>query len=224
MTLTASGSTKPATSTVTISGVSGALSHTAAIDVTVRGIKTGSVPVDISSAFNVVGVHIDGSTFSSTDSLDGEGFSLSGMLLGKSQMWDGDLFKLGPANAPDVVTSQSISLPAGKFVSVDLLATGVEGSQDSQVFTVTYSDGTTTSFTQSLSDWYVPGDFTGESIAVTMPGRLTGNGSKDDRPFHLYGYSFALDSSKQTKSITLPDNRFVVVFAVSLVPVPSSAQ
>ena len=224
MTLAANSSTKPSTSTVTIRGVSGALSHTAAIDVTVRGIKTGSVPVDISSAFNVVGVHSDGSTFSSTDSLDGEGFALSGKLLGNTQTWDGDLFKLGSANAPDVVTSQSIPLPAGKFASVDLLATGVEGSQDSQVFTVTYADGTTSSFTQSFSDWYVPSDFTGESVAVTMPYRLVGNGTKDDRPFHLYGYSFALDSSKEVKSVTLPDNRFVVVFAVSLVPVPSSAQ
>jgi hypothetical protein len=206
---------------VTITGVSGALSHAATISVTVRGIKTGSVPVDISSAFNVTGFHADGSTFGSDDSLDGEGFALSRKLLGKTQTWDGDLFKLGPANAPDGVTSETIPLPTGKFASLDLLATAVEGSQDSQVFTIAYADGTTSSFTQSLSDWYVPGDFSGESVAVTMPYRLIGNGANDDRPFHLYGYSFALDSSKVVKSVALPDNRFVVVFAVSLIPASS---
>jgi alpha-mannosidase len=224
MTLTANSAVKPATSTVTITGVSGALSHTATISVTVRGIKTGSIPVDISPAFNVTGFHTDGSTFGSNDSLDGEGFAFSGNLLGKTQTWDGDLFKLGPVNAPDVATSLTIPLPAGKFASLDLLATGVEGSQDSQAFTFTYADGTTSSFTQSFSDWYVPSDFSGESVAVTMPYRLIANGTKDDRPFHLYGYSFALDSSKVVKSITLPDNRFVAVFAVSLVPVSSPAQ
>jgi alpha-mannosidase len=221
MTLTANSSAKPATATVTITGVSGALSHAATISVTVRGIKTGSVPVDISSAFNVIGFHADGSTFGSEDSLDGEGFALSGKLLGKTQTWDGDLFKLGPANAPDGVTSETIPLPTGKFASLDLLATAVEGSQDSQVFTIAYADGTTSSFTQSLSDWYVPGDFSGESVAVTMPYRLIGNGANDDRPFHLYGYSFALDSSKVVKSVALPDNRFVVIFAVSLIPASS---
>jgi alpha-mannosidase len=222
MTLAANSSTKPVTSTVTITGVSGALSHTATIGITLRGIKTGSLPVDISSAANLTGFYADGSTFGSNDSLDGEGFALSARLLGKTQMWDGDSFRLGPGNAPDVVTSQTIPLPAGKFASLDLLATGVEGSQDSQAFTVTYDDGSASSFIQSLSDWYVPSDFSGESVAVTMPYRLIASGAKDNRPFHLYGYSFALDSSKVIKSIRLPDNRFVVVFALSLVPVPST--
>ncbi len=223
MTLSANPSAKPATSTVTITGVSGALSHSDTISVSVRGIKTGSIPVAISSAFNLTGFYMDGSTFGANTSLDGEGFALSSNVLGRTQKWDGDLFNLGSANVPNVVTSQTISLPAGKFSSVELLATGVEGSQDSQVFRVTYADGTTSSFTQSLSDWYVPSDFSGESIALTMPYRLTANGGKDDRPFHLYGYSFALDRSKEVKSIALPDNRYVVVFAVSLIPIPPSS-
>jgi hypothetical protein len=222
ITLTASGSTKPVTSTVTITGVSGALSHTATIGLTVGRAKTGTVPVDLSTAFNVTGVYADGSTFAPTASLDGGGFALSGKLLGATQVWDGVSFKLGPANAPNAVTSKTISLPAGRFASLEMLATGVEGSQESQTFTVTYADGTTSSFTQSLSDWYVPGSFSGESAAVSMPYRLIGDGRKDDRPFHIYGYSFALDSSKVVSSLTLPAKREVLVFAVTLVPAPPS--
>jgi alpha-mannosidase len=222
ITLTASGSTKPVTSTVTITGVSGALSHTATIGLTVGRAKTGTVPVDLSTAFNVTGVYADGSTFAPTASLDGGGFALSGKLLGATQVWDGVSFKLGPANAPNAVTSKTISLPAGKFASLEMLATGVEGSQESQTFTVTYADSTTSSFTQSLSDWYVPGSFSGESAAVSMPYRLIGDGRKDDRPFHIYGYSFALDSSKVVNSLTLPAKREVLVFAVTLVPAPPS--
>jgi hypothetical protein len=55
-----------------------------------------------------------------------------------------------------------------------------------------------------------------------MPYRLIGDGRKDDRPFHIYGYSFALDSSKVVSSLTLPAKREVLVFAVTLVPAPPS--
>ena len=56
-------------------------------------------------------------------------------------------------------------------------------------------------------------------MAVNMPYRLRGDGSKDGRRFHLYGYSFALDRSKEVSSVTLPANRNVVVLAVTLVPI-----
>ena len=41
-------------------------------------------------------------------------------------------------------------------------ATGVNGNQANQTFTVNYSDGTSTSFTQSLSDWFTPQNYAGE--------------------------------------------------------------
>ena len=44
------------------------------------------------------------------------------------------------------------------------------------------------------------------------------DGSKDNRTFYIYGYSFNLDSNKAVRSITLPDNEHVLVFAMTLVP------
>ena len=64
------------------------------------------------------------------------------------------MFRFGPANAPDVVTGQTVTLPAGCFGALKILAAGVEGSQKSQTFTVAYADGTSSTFTQNLSDWY----------------------------------------------------------------------
>jgi hypothetical protein len=61
---------------------------------------------------------------------------------------------------------QTIALPAGKFSSLSLLGAAVNGSQGSQTFTVTYSDGSTTSITQSLSDWQKPQNYAGESKAL----------------------------------------------------------
>jgi alpha-mannosidase len=220
LTLTADDSAKLGTSTVTIIGTSGGLSHSMTGTLSVTEIKKGTVPVDLSSAYNVGAIHIDGSAFAPADSADGEGFAYSTEALGSTQLWDGVLFQIGPANAPDAVTDRTISLPPGKFSSLSFLATGVEGNQESQVFTITYADGTSSSITQNLSDWYEPSGYKGESQAVVMPYRLVADGAKDNRTFYLYGYSLNLDSSKGVHSITLPNNEHVLVFAVTLAPSP----
>jgi hypothetical protein len=99
-----------------------------------------------------------------------------------------------------------------------MLATGVNGNQASQAFTVTYTDNTTQSFTQSVSDWAHPQNFAGESIAVTMAHRDISDGTTQVRTVNLFAYSFAVNNTKTVKSITLPNNRNVVVLAITLVP------
>ena len=218
LTVTASPSIGAAAATVTITGVSGGLSRSLLLTVQVENSMAGTVPVDLSSAYNVTGIYSDDSTFTPSASLDGEGWAFSAQTLGASQEWDRVVFRLGPPNAPDVVSSATVTLPAGKFSSLRMLATGVEGSQESQVFTVTYKDGSSKQFTQNLSDWYLPQNYSGEAMAVDIPYRLTADGDKDARPFHIFGYSFPLDRTGTVRSITLPGNRHVVVFAMTLVP------
>jgi len=128
------------------------------------------------------------------------------------------VFRLGPPNVADAVTSKAVDLPAGNFASIRILATAVEGNQDHQIFTVNYSDGTSASFTQTLSDWSGVGHVRGETLAVRVPYRLAGDGSQDSNPFHLFAYSFSLDPTKQVRNVTLPENRNVAVFAITLVP------
>ena len=156
--------------------------------------------------------------FDEASSLDGGGFAFPAQPLGSTLEWDGVLFKVGPPNAPDVVTGKTVALPLGKFADLKMLATGVGGSQTSQTFKVAYADGTSSTFTQSLSDWYSPATFKGESTAASVPYRLSGDGETDDGTFHVFGYSFDLDSNKPVRSITLPNNRGVVVLAMALVP------
>jgi len=218
MTLTASASAPPTTSALTITGNSPGLSHAITTSITVTAVITGTVPVDLSSAYNVTGIYNDGSQFDPNASLDGDGFSFSEQLLGSEQVGDGVVFKLGPANAPNAVTGKTVGLPTGKFSSLKILAIGVNGAQEMQTFAVTYADGTSSSFTQSLSDWAYPRNFTGESEAVTMPYRLTADGEKDSRTFYAYGYSFSIDTNKVVRSISLPSNRDVLVFALTAVP------
>jgi hypothetical protein len=87
---------------------------------------------------------------------------------------------------------------------------------------VTYTDGTTSTFTQSLSDWCTPQGYAGESNAILMAYRDNSNGTRDTRPMTLYGYTFNLSSGKTAKSIALPGNRNVVVLAMNLVAATSS--
>jgi len=63
-----------------------------------------------------------------------------------------------------------------------------------------------------------PGNYPGELVALVMPYRNVSNGTKDNRPFELYQYTFNLTSSKTVTSITLPASSNVKVFAMGLKP------
>ena len=177
-------------------------------------------PASLASYYNRAGIYTDGTIFSSTGGLDGGGAAYSATLLGSSVIWSNTVFDFGPANQTNVIAAaaQTLTLPAGKDSVLRMLATAEDGNQTSQPFVVTYSDGTTTTFTQSLSDWYAPQNYSGESEAVPMPYRNTSGGTMDNRVFYLYGYSFSLNSAKTVQSLRLPNNGNVVVLAVSLVP------
>jgi hypothetical protein len=207
---------------VTVTGTSGSitqtLTFTLAVSAAVGTTGTGT-QVDLSSEFNVNGIYTDGTTYS-TGGLDGTGYSYSANLLTASRVFSGTLFDFGPANQPDAVgcSGQTVALPSGQFSGLMLLATGVEGNQTSQTITVNYSDGTSSQFVQSFSDWFTPQQFHGESEGVAMAYRDFDNGTKDRRTFNLYAYRFALNSTKTVQSITLPNTPDVRLLAATLVP------
>jgi hypothetical protein len=173
----------------------------------------------LSSEFGVNGIYQDGMKYT-TGGLDGQGYSYSANLLTTSRVLNGTLLKFGPANVADAVacSGQTILLPAGNFSRLTLFATAVEGNQTSQTFTVTYTDGTSSKFTQSFSDWFTPQKYAGEVEGVAMAYRDFDNGTKDQRTFNLYTHQFALNSSKTVQSVTLPNNAKVLVLAVTLLP------
>jgi hypothetical protein len=206
--------------TVTVTGTSGSTTSTTTLTLAVSaglGTAGAGTPVDLSSDYDVNGIYDDGTTYT-TGGLDGVGYSYSANVLTTSRVLNGTLFNFGPADAPDAIggSGQVISLPQGTHSVLVLLATGVEGSQSSQTLTVTYTDGTSSKFLQSFSDWFTPQNFPRESEAVAMPYRDFDNGTKDERTFNLYAYQFPLNSAKVAASITLPNNRDVVVLAATV--------
>jgi hypothetical protein len=220
--LTAGAAASAGFTTVTVTGASGTIKETVAFSLAVSaaaGTTGTGTQVDLSSEFNVDGIYQDGTTYT-TGGLDGQGYSYSANLLTASRVYNGTLLKFGAAGQPDAVgcSGQSVSLPQGQFSSLLLLGTAVGGNQASQTLTVTYTDGTSTKFVQSFSDWFTPQKFHGESEGVAMAYRDFDNGTKDQRTFNLYEYRLALNKAKTVKSITLPNNAKVLVLAATLLP------
>jgi len=210
--------------TTTINAIAIAPNHSASVLASGTYAIGAPLPVtnvNFGSSANVYAIGINGTAVPGTG-IDGGGYAYSGTLLGRSVAWAGVNFALGAPGALDAVSSATITLPAGNFSKLFMLATGVNGDQQSQTFVVTYTDGTTTTLTQSLSDWFTVDNFPGESIARTESYRLNPDGSIDNETFYVYGYSFAINSTKTVKSLTLPNNVSVVVLAVSLQAAPAA--
>jgi hypothetical protein len=207
---------------VTVTGTSGSIQQTLTFTLAVSaavGTTGAGTQVDLSSDFDVYGIYKDGSKYT-TGGLDGLGYSYSANLLTGSRVLDGVLFDLGPANEPDVVagSGQTVSLPQGQFAHLALLATGVNGNQESQILIVNYTDGTSVQIVQNFSDWYTPQNFSGEYEGVAMQYRDFDDGTKDKRPFNLYAYLYRLNPSKVVQSITLPNDPDVMILAATLLP------
>ena len=182
-------------------------------------IPAGTTQVNLSSIFNRTGIVADGTSFGG-GGLDGDGYAFSSNLLGTSLTAGGTTFDFGPAGASDAVSAagQSIALPAGNASALELLATGVNGGQPNQTFIVTYTDGTTATFTQSISDWAIPQGYAGETTVLTTAYRDTSGGTEQAGQFNVYEYTLALDPTKVVGSLTLPNDANVEVLAIDVLP------
>jgi beta-glucanase (GH16 family) len=174
------------------------------------------VSVDLSSSFNQVGSVTDGMPFVS--GLDGNGDAYSASLLGSTLSANGYNFNLGAADAPNAVQAagQTISLPAGQFSVLSFVGTGVNGPQPGQTFIVNYTDGSSDTFTQDLSDWLSPQGYAGEAIAAVLSYYNYMDGSSPVVTNYLYQYSFILNNQKTVSSIWLPDNGNVMILGIDL--------
>ena len=145
-------------------------------------VGSGTQVVDLSSYYNLTGITTDGTSFSG--GLDGNGNAFSETEVGRSLAWNGLTFPLAAPNVNNVVEggAPAIALPTGTYSSLSILATATNGNQPGQVFTVTYSNGGTQTFTQSISDWHTPQNYPGESIALTTEYRNTSSGGRDTAP------------------------------------------
>jgi hypothetical protein len=171
--------------------------------------------VSLSSYYNVYGIATVG-TGPKSGGFDNDGYAYNSSLLGTSLSFQGLSFPLGAANAADAVTGQTVGLTPGQYSQLYLLGAGANGSQLNQTIVVTYSDGSTSTFTQSFSDWTIPKSYPGEAIVSRTATRITPNGQTQNGTIFVYGYAFALNASKTVVSVKLPSNRNVIFLGIGL--------
>jgi Chitobiase/beta-hexosaminidase C-terminal domain len=170
--------------------------------------------VNLSTVDNVFGIASNG-TVVAKGGWDNAGYAYSASLLGTSITYAGSTYTIGTAGTADAVSNTTIPLPAGNYTALKLLGSATYGAQANQTFVVTYTDGTATTITQSLSDWWgPPQNFAGESQVLQMAYLIAPTGAIKTHVVYLYGYTFSINSAKTVKSLKLPANRDVVILAV----------
>jgi hypothetical protein len=146
------------------------------------------------------------------------GDSASGGALSGSTLVSGGLaIDIGSPNQPDFTwaAGQTIEVTGSGSV-LTLAGAAVNGGQANQQFTLTFTDGSTATWTQSLSDWCDPSTYPNEAILSTQSYRNTASGGTDATTNHIYSYGYTLPEGKTLKSITLPYNANVRIFGVAL--------
>lgn len=188
---------------------------------------TAATSVNLAPYYNVSALFTNGTPV--TQNGFGAGYAYSANSLGHTVTWNGLSFPLGQPNAPDAVSNVTVTLPAGRYAQLSVLAATSYGPKTG-TFVLHYSDGSTGNFTQSFSDWGTPQNFPGdalndasESIAVATPNRVAPTGTTQSGPWYLYGYTFPAGSFKTLTSVTLPSTANIVVLAADLVPPPACA-
>jgi hypothetical protein len=186
---------------------------------------TGTTSVNLAPYYNVSGIYDPGTTYT-TGGFDNDGYSYSSKTLSGSVVFNGLTFNLGPVNAKDAVygTGTAIPLPAGKFSSLYMLGAMVNNIPPAETFTVTYTDGTTTTLNQNMSDWFNAAGWPGESVINCSEKRNYQDGTQQSDSVCVYGYVITLDPTRIVQSVTIPNNRNIVMLAMDLQtpPVPGT--
>lgn len=173
--------------------------------------------VALGSYANMIGFFADGTALQS-NGLDAAGNAYSANQAGSVLTLWGVNFVLGAPGQNDVINAANgpvIPLPAGVYSRLEFLGTAIRQNESGLVFTVTYSDGSVTRFTQNMSSWTAPKNHSGETIAYAGTYSDTSSGGQTNHKVYLYRYSIPLNG-KTVKSITLATNSDVAIAAISM--------
>jgi len=174
----------------------------------------GPVLVPLASQYRVNAIYEDGVQYGNPGFDGSDAFSAS--RLGNSLYYAGAAFPLGPPDVPDSVTSTTIPLPEGNYDTLYLLGAATSTPQLKQSFTVTYTDGSSTSAKLDMSSWLAPQYFQDETIVAATTEEATEYGTESAGTFDVYGYQITVDPTKTVNELFLPYNLNVVIMAAGL--------
>ena len=181
---------------------------------TTSAARSVSLPFpSLASAYGNVGISDDAQP--SAGNLDGGGYSYSSQALagatpaitpGAALSHDGLTFtwpNAAAGTADNVVAGgQTIEL-SGSGTTLGLIGTGISGTASGPA-TITYTDGTTQTFTLTFTDWYANNPPPGGDIVTSLAYHNTATNPRV-RKVSLYYNSVALDPAKTVRYLTLPN-------------------
>jgi beta-glucosidase len=180
---------------------------------------------DLTAARDTVGVTDDADQ--APGNLDGKGYSFSAQALAAVGVTPGSKVTAGGATFtwPDVPAGQADAVTAGGQLigqsgtgsALSFLTVGTNGSQTGKV-TVTYTDGTTSTATLNVPDWYSNAAGVGSTLVATTAhwNRPAGSTNPADQKVSLYAASVPLTSGKHVQYVTLPSDPELHVFATAV--------
>ncbi|GGJ22463.1 GH92 family glycosyl hydrolase [Streptomyces brasiliensis] len=190
---------------------------------------TVAAPGSLVAAYNNTGVSDDTGDHDEAD-YDGGGWSYSrqalaaaGLTPGAQGTVEGLTFTWpdSPAGRPDnaSATGQRIELPT-PAAKLSFVGSAVNGNQQTQA-TVTYTDGSTDTVDLSFTDWTVGGGSGtvqyGNAVVAKAAYRNVGGADKDPVATYVFATKpFEAPSGKTVKSVTLPNNTNLHVFALAV--------
>ncbi|MGH3170243.1 MAG: glycoside hydrolase family 3 C-terminal domain-containing protein, partial [Trebonia sp.] len=191
------------TATATFTGPSGQASASAT--------ATANVPYpSLTAAFDNASASDD--TDTAEGNLDGQGDSLSAQALagaglspGASVTHDGITFTWPSATAgtPDNVVAEGQTIDAsGSGTTLGFLGFGTYGT-NTGTGTITYTDGSTQSFTLSFADWWSNSPVSGGDILASMP-YINNDSGRNNQKVSVYYAGVPLQAGKTVTHVTLP--------------------
>ena len=109
---------------------------------------------------------------------------------------------------------QSLALPEGGWATAYVLGATHNGNVDTAA-TVTYSDGSSQTLPLRLTDW-AGGPAFENTKEIAMPYRIRAGQGQDGPPVAIFGTRLALDPAKTPRSIALPGDRRMEIYALTL--------
>jgi hypothetical protein len=109
---------------------------------------------------------------------------------------------------------QALLLPAGRRSALKVVATAHNGPVSTQL-TVSYADGTTAQLPITVADWCATAA-DGSSTVLAMPHRVKVGTGEDGPAVSLFGFDLPLDPTKEIRSVGLPDDPRVHLYAITL--------
>lgn len=151
---------------------------------------------------------------------DGSGWSYDAGLLPAAGpvTWDGVRYEApdptGTAANFVEARGQTLLVPARSHGTLRLVAASHNGPVTTGL-TVRYADGSSSELPLKVGDWAGSAP-DGSTVVLDMPHRIKAGQGVDGPPVRLFGSSIELDDAKVIRSLTLPDDPRVEVYAITL--------